>query len=353
MSAFKNSVTLFPTVSSIEPHRGLISIVVPIFNEAQILERFHRALCSVVREMPGDFELIYVDDGSGDSSLQILLRLQKETPGMTVVELSRNWGHQAALTSGLRTARGDAVILMDGDFQDPPESLPQLVDAWKAGGQVVVAERTARAEIGLRKILIPIFYRLLRYLSDFPIPLNAGIFGLVDRQVVDAINNLAETNRFIPGLRAWTGFRTSVVLYERKARADRAPKQTLTRLLRYGLDAIFSFSYKPLRLSLVLGIFTGVGALVAGIALTICRIMGVGLFGQPVVVGYTTTIVSILFLAGVQLVCIGILGEYLGRIYDEVKRRPLYFVQKIHVHEPLAATTPLQVEALAASGSRH
>jgi len=138
--------------------------------------------------MPGDFELIYVDDGSGDSSLQILLRLQKETPGMTVVELSRNWGHQAALTSGLRTARGDAVILMDGDFQDPPESLPQLVDAWKAGGQVVVAERTARAEIGLRKILIPIFYRLLRYLSDFPIPLNAGIFGLVDRQVVDAGN---------------------------------------------------------------------------------------------------------------------------------------------------------------------
>jgi dolichol-phosphate mannosyltransferase len=174
------------------------------------------------------------------------------------------------------------------------------------------------------------FYRALGFLSDYPIPLNAGVFGLLDRQAVDAINHLGETNRYLPGLRAWVGFRTAVVTYDRAERAGGEPKQTLWKLLRYGLDAIFSFSYKPLRLSLFVGLFTSTFAMLYGVALILCRILGVGMFGLPVVDGYTSTIVSILFLGGIQLISVGILGEYIGRVYDEVRRRPLFLVRKLH-----------------------
>lgn len=170
-------------------------------------------------------------------------------------------------------------------------------------------------------------------MSDFPIPLNAGIFGLLDRQAVDAINRLSESNRYLPGLRAWVGFRTAVVYYERAERAAGEPKQNFWRLLKYALDAVFSFSYKPLRLSLILGMLTASFALLYGTTLLICRAFGVGMFGLPVVVGYTSTIVSILLLSGVQLICVGLLGEYIGRIYDEVKRRPLFLIHSIHGEE--------------------
>jgi dolichol-phosphate mannosyltransferase len=175
-----------------------------------------------------------------------------------------------------------------------------------------------------------LFYRTLGLLSDFPIPLNAGVFGLLDRQAVDAVKALGETNRYLPGLRAWVGFRTSIVFYDRADRASGKPKITFWKLIKYGLDAVFSFSYKPLRLSLLIGLVTSLFAMLYGAALLGCRISGVGMFGRPVVDGYTTTIVSILFLGGVQLMCVGILGEYIGRIYDEVKRRPLYLVRKLH-----------------------
>jgi polyisoprenyl-phosphate glycosyltransferase len=201
---------------------------------------------------------------------------------------------------------------------------------------VVVAERSRRSEQGARRWLFPLFYRMLGYLSDYPIPLNAGIFCLLDRAAVDAINRLSESNRYLPGLRAWVGFRTDVVTYPRAERAGGEPKQTFWRLLRYGLDAIFSFSYKPLRLSLVVGLLTATFALVYGITLVAYRLLGMAMFGQPIVSGYTSTIVSILFLGGVQLIGLGLLGEYIGRIYDEVKRRPLFFIQTIHRTEPHA-----------------
>jgi dolichol-phosphate mannosyltransferase len=276
------------------------------------------------------WEVVYVDDGSRDRSAQLLLERQAGDPRVVLVRLTRNWGHQPAIAAGLTVAKGDAVVLMDGDLQDPPSMIPRLVAEWKRGGQVVIAQRTSRKEARHRRLLMAGFYRVLGFLSDMPIPLNAGIFGLLDRQVVDALNRLEESNRYLPGLRAWVGFPTRVVSYAREARAAGEPKQTLFTLTRYALDAIFSFSYKPLRLSLVLGLTAATLAVIYGVLLFGCRLLGVGMFGVPVVNGYTTTIVSILFLGGTQLICVGILGEYIGRIYDEVKRRPLFLIREIH-----------------------
>lgn len=308
----------------------MISVVVPIYNEEQVITQLHEAISSALERTDEEWEVVYVNDGSRDHSLELLLELQHVDSHVVVVELSRNWGHQPALTAGLATAKGDAVVLMDGDMQDPADVIPEMVAAWRNGAQVVIAERRGRAERGVRRLLFRLFYKALGLLSDFPIPLNAGIFGLLDRQAVDAIIRLSETNRYLPGLRSWVGFPTAVVFYDRADRAAGEPKQTLWKLLRYGLDAIFSFSYKPLRLSLVMGMGTAVFAILFGVLLVLCRLFDMGLFGQPVVTGYTTTIVSILFLGGIQLISIGILGEYIGRIYDEVKRRPLYLVRQVH-----------------------
>jgi dolichol-phosphate mannosyltransferase len=309
--------------------RPAISVVVPIYNEEEVLEVLHPALSSVLERLEDRWEIVYVDDGSTDGSLDQLLRLQEQDSRVVVVELSRNWGHQPALTAGLSTARGDAVILMDGDFQDPPEVLPEFVQAWRGGAQVVIAQRRSRREHGFRTWAYPLFYRVLGFLSDFPVPLNAGIFGLLDRRVVDAINALSENNRYLPGLRAWVGYRTAFVYYDRADRAAGTPKQTFWRLTKYALDAIFSFSYKPLRLSLITGFVTAFFALLYSTFLVVSRLMGWQITG-PFIWGYTSTMVSVLFLGGVQLIGIGLLGEYIGRIYDEVKRRPLFLVQQVH-----------------------
>lgn len=322
--------TAFPT----------LSVVVPIFNEQTTIPTLHARLLATLEGMAEPFEIVYVNDGSTDASLELLRQCQAGDGRVVVVELSRNWGHQPALTAGLQLAQGRAVVLMDGDLQDPPEAIPELFAAWRRGAEVIVAQRRTRQERGLRRLLFPLFYRLLGFFSDYPIPLNAGIFGLLDRRAVDAINRLTETNRFLPGLRAWLGFRTEVVLYSRQARHAGQPKQTFTRLLRYAMDAIFSFSYKPLRLSLIVGLGVSSFALAYGAVLITARLLGTGLFGLPVVHGYTSTIVSILFLGGTQLICVGILGEYIGRIYDEVKRRPLYLVRAIHRYPPGQADAP-------------
>ena len=316
----------------------MISLVIPVYNEEDLIDTLHHRVTGAMDGIGYPWEVVYVDDGSRDRSLELLLAHKSRDARVTVIELSRNWGHQPALTAGLSVAAGSAIVLMDGDLQDSPEVIPQLVEAWEKGAQVVVAERRSRRERGLRRLLFPLFYKLLGYLSDFPIPLNAGIFGLLDRQAADAINQLSESNRYLPGLRAWVGFKTAVIYYEREQRAAGEPKQTFWRLLKYGLDAIFSFSYKPLRLSLFLGLLTAVLALIYGTALVICRALGVGIFGGHVIVGYTSTIVSILLLGGVQMITVGLLGEYVGRIYDEVKRRPLFLIHTIHRDETKPAT---------------
>jgi glycosyltransferase involved in cell wall biosynthesis len=308
----------------------MISLVSPIYNEEEVLPRLHREVAATMESTRLPWEVIYVDDGSRDQSLAILISLKAADPRVRVVELSRNWGHQAAITAGLSVARGDAVVLIDGDLQDPPAVIPLMLKEWHDGAEVIVAQRKSRAEHGLRRYLFPLFYKVLGFLSDYPIPLNAGIFGLMDRKAVDAVLNLTETNRYLPGLRAWVGFRTAVVFYDREDRASGEPKQTLSRLIKYALDAIFSFSYKPLRLSLLGGLTIAAFSFATGFFVIVCRIFGIGLFGSPLVYGWTSTIVFIILLAGVQLTSIGILGEYIGRIYDEVKRRPLFLIRKVY-----------------------
>jgi dolichol-phosphate mannosyltransferase len=274
------------------------------------------------------------------------MEIHERDPRVVVVEFARNFGHQAALTAGLKVARGDAIILMDGDFQDPPEVLPNLVGAWKKGAKVILAERSSRAEKGLRGKLFPLFYKMMGWLSDFPIPLNAGIFGLLDRQAANAILALQETNRYLPGMRAWVGFPTAIVSYNRAERAAGEAKQTLFRLIKYAMDAIFSFSYKPLRLGLALGGAAVTTALLVVLGLFVAKIVGLRTLSS---VGVSGTFLAVLLLGGVQLVCTGLLGEYIGRIYDEVRHRPLYLIHKLHqtqiiTDSKLAAETTVRMQ---------
>jgi glycosyltransferase involved in cell wall biosynthesis len=271
----------------------MISIVVPIFNEEELIRLFHAALADAMKEVGETWEAVYVNDGSRDSSLLLLREMQLEDAHVVVVDLSRNWGHMGAISAGLQMARGDAVVLMDGDFQDPPEVLPELVAAWRGGAQVVTAVRRSRRE--RRKVLaklFPLFYRVLGALSDFPIPLNAGIFGLLDRQAVDSINSLREGNRYLPGLRAWVGYSTAVVLYDRQDRASGEGKLTFLSRIKYAMDAITSFSYKPLRLSFV----------VAGFSTSLAAILGLlSIFSNSPVTSLGYGVAAAIFLMGALL----------------------------------------------------
>ncbi len=301
-----------------------LDIVIPIYNEAENLptlwERLAKA-CDTLEDTA--WRVIYVDDGSTDRSRELMRSQCGADPRVSIVALSRNFGHQAAITAGLSYSNGDAVILMDGDLQDPPELIPQLVSCWKKGAHVVRAHRLSRKERGLRRIGFDAFHRLFKWITDFPIPPNAGIFGLLDRQAAEELKKLPEQNRFFPGLRSWVGLNQEVVYYDRDDRAGGDPKQSLGRLIRYALDAIFSFSYKPLR------IMTSAGLLISAIGfLLACFFITRRLLGIEIAqTGFTTLVTLMLFLGGIQLMAIGLLGEYLARIYDEVKRRPLFIVK--------------------------
>jgi polyisoprenyl-phosphate glycosyltransferase len=304
----------------------MISVVVPIYNEQEIIMAFHSAIVDAMAAVDEEWEVIYVNDGSSDSSLELMRDVQAQDPRVIVVDLSRNWGHMGALWAGLQTVQGDAAVLMDGDFQDPPEVIPELVAAWRDGAQVVTAVRRNRQEHRrYLAVLFPLFYRVLGIISDFPIPLNAGIFGLLDRQALDSINGLQEGNRYLPGLRAWVGYRTSVVYYDRQDRAGGEGKLTFLSRIKYAMDAIASFSYKPLRLSFALA---GLAFLVSA-GLTLAAALSSGPV-EPVGYGVSAAV----FLVGASLLfCVGILGEYIGRVYDEVRRRPLSIINAVYRSE--------------------
>jgi len=316
----------------------MVSVVVPIYNEEELILRFHEAVAHVLEGVGGDWEVVYVNDGSTDSSLELLKGLHAADPRVVVVELSRNWGHMGAISAGLKTARGRAVILMDGDFQDPPEVLPQLVEAWRKGAEVVIAVRRSRQES--RKILaalFPMFYRVLGTLSDYPIPLNAGIFSLMDRRAVDSVNSLGERNRYLPGLRAWVGYKNAIVYYDRQDRAGGDGKLSFVSRIKYAMDAITSFSYKPLRLSFALfAITTCVGAL-----LVLSMLIPKSLV-ENAALGVAA---AVFFVGGLLLLCLGVLGEYIGRVYDEVRSRPLSIISRVHV-APVRASTPVGMIAV-------
>src|SRR6201996_4656804 len=306
----------------------MVSVVVPIYNEEELVVRFHEAVASALKGVVDDWEVVYVNDGSTDSSLEMLKKLQAVDSHVVVVELSRNWGHMGAITAGLQIARGRAVILMDGDFQDPPQVLPRMIDSWRKGAEVVVGVRRSRQESRkLLAALFPMFYRVLGSLSDYPIPLNAGIFGLMDRKAVDAVLSLRERNRYLPGLRAWVGYKNSVVYYDRQDRAAGDGKLSFISRIKYAMDAITSFSYKPLRLCFALAcVSTGVAALL-GLSTIFSRnpfhSMGFGVAGAVFLVG------------SMLLLCLGVLGEYLGRVYDEVRGRPLSIISRVYSHSEM------------------
>lgn len=301
----------------------MVSVVVPIFNEQENLPELRRRLSEALEKTGESWEVVLVNDGSRDASREMIRRYHQEDPRFKLVDLSRNFGHQPAVTAGIHHASGDCVILIDGDLQDPPEVIPEMIAKWRAGNKVVLGERHSRADGGMRSIGFKAFYPVLRAMTDLPSAPDAGIFGLMDRVVVDEFNRLPERNRFIPGLRSWLGFKTESVLYDRQDRAAGKPKQTLRRLIHYAMDGIFSFSYRPLRWVTWMGLF--VSTISFGLALW--YIFDFFYHRKPIT-GFTTIIVSVLFLGGVQMIAVGILGEYIGRIYEEIKQRPLYVVQE-------------------------
>ena len=301
----------------------MISVVVPIYNEEDLVVQFHEAITIALDGIHMPWEVVYVNDGSKDCSLDLLKVLQDGDPHVVVVDLSRNWGHMGAITAGIKTARGNAVILMDGDFQDPPAVLPQLIDAWLTGAEVVVAVRRSRKERSkVLATLFPLFYRVMGALSDYPIPLNAGIFSLMDRKAVDAVNAMEEKNRYLPGLRAWVGYRNTVVFYDRQDRAAGEGKLSFLSRIKYAIDAITSFSYKPLRLSFALFCFSSCMAGLMAFFMLFSKV-SVNTAGFAVAA-------SVFFVGGLLLLCMGVLGEYLGRVYDEVRSRPLSIISEVH-----------------------
>jgi dolichol-phosphate mannosyltransferase len=293
-------------------------------NEQEVLRETSRRLISVMQAAGLRFELIFVDDGSIDATSDILHELQSAEPRIRVVRLSRNFGHQAAITAGLEHAMGDAVVVIDADLQDPPEVIVDFVVRWLEGYDVIYGVRTEReGESAFKRWTAKAFYRVISRLSDTAIPLDTGDFRLLDRRVVDALLSMPERDRFMRGMVSWLGFSQLAVPYRRAPRFAGTTKYPLLKMLKFASDGIFSFSVIPLRLA------TWTGFLASGIAtLGILYSLYSRLFGNGLVKGWTSTVIAVLFLGGVQLVCLGIIGEYVGRIYGESKRRPLYVVRE-------------------------
>ncbi len=305
--------------------KKLLSLVVPCFNEEEVLPATHARLTRVVQTLVEfDYEIIYIDDGSRDRTAAILRELQASDARVRVLRLSRNFGHQVAATAGLDVADGDAVVLIDADLQDPPEIIPEMVARWKEGCHVAYGQRRNReGETVFKLFTAKLFYRLFNCLSAIDMPLDTGDFRLMDRQVVQAIRQMPERDRFLRGMVSWLGFRQVVVPYQRAARAAGTSKYPLFKMLRFACDAILSFSLVPLRLAMILG-FLGSGTAILGILYAIVVRLGTGQW----VSGWASLFIAVLFLGGVQLICMGVTGEYVGRIYRESKQRPLYLLME-------------------------
>lgn len=306
-------------------HTPGISVVVPVYNEQAVLPELLRRLAALFDAQTGfTWRAVLVDDGSRDDSAALVRAHAARDPRFELVELSRNFGLHAALAAGLSHAGdADAVITMDADLQDPPEVIPELVAAWRGGAEVVRAIRRTRAETGLRRVGFEIFHAWFARLSDVPIESNSGTFGLLGRDALEAFRRLPERHRFFPGLRAWLGFPTADVLYDRQGRAAGKPQQTFRRLVRYALDGLFSFSSLPLRILTYSGVSVAGVGFCLGLYYVAKRLADI----ETAPTGFTTLAALVLFLGGVQLIAIGVLGEYLGRIYNEVKQRPIYIVK--------------------------
>jgi polyisoprenyl-phosphate glycosyltransferase len=329
--------------------RMLLSVVVPCMNEEQVLPETHPCITTVLQQAGINFEVVYVDDGSTDSTFALFQELQAQDGRVRVVRLARNFGHQVAITAGLEHASGDAVVIIDADLQDPPEVILELVAKWLDGYDVVYGVRTEReGETQFKLWTAKIFYRFISHLSDTRIPLDTGDFRLMDRHVVDALLSMPERDRFVRGMVSWLGFSQVAVPYRRAARAAGSTKFSLFKMVRFALDGIFSFSILPLRVATWTGFAASALAILGIIIVLLERFIGV----PGLVKGWSSAVIAELFIGGVQLICLGIIGEYVGRIYGEAKRRPLYIVrERIGFDTRTAIAAPTR-RAMISSGKR-
>jgi dolichol-phosphate mannosyltransferase len=300
------------------------SIVVPAYNEENTLAEFYARLAKVLQSLDGGSEILFVNDGSTDETEKILQQLHHKDPRVRILHLSRNFGHQVAITAGIDLAQGRACLIMDADLQDPPEVIPEMIRLWHAGFEVVYGLRKKRlGESRFKLATASLFYKALKRLAHIEIPQNVGDFRLLDRKVVDALKTLPERNRFVRGLVSWVGFRQTDLLYERDGRFAGETKYPFLKMLKFALDGITSFSATPLRLATWMGLLCSFASF-----LLILWVIGAKLFTDRTVLGWASLMVVVLLIGGVQLLTIGILGEYIGRIFDEAKQRPLYLIRE-------------------------
>jgi polyisoprenyl-phosphate glycosyltransferase len=305
-----------------------LSVVIPAYNEEENLPTLYARLRAALDPLGISYEIIFVNDGSRDRTLPMLQQLATDDPRVVAIDLARNFGHQVAISAGLDHTRGRAVIIMDGDLQDPPEVLPEFITKWREGHDVVYAIREQRKEGPIKRVAYNLFYRTLKRVASIDIPLDAGDFCIMDRRVVNLLNAMPERNRFVRGIRSWVGLDQIGLAYERHARYAGRPKYTLTRLIYLALDGLISFSYIPLRLISLAGLGVSLMSILIAILYTIQKLT-VGL-SPP---GFATLVVAIFFLSGIQMITIGVIGEYVGRIFEEVKGRPLYVTRQIYRQE--------------------
>jgi polyisoprenyl-phosphate glycosyltransferase len=304
----------------------LLSVVVPVYDEAAVLDEFHRRLLAALEPLDCDTEILYVDDGSEDSSVELILAMRDKDASVGLIELSRNFGKEVALSAGLDSARGDAVVIIDADLQDPPELISRFVEEWQQGYDVVYGQRSERrGESLLKRATAHAFYRVINSLSDVAIPRDVGDFRLLSRRAVDALISMPERHRYMKGLYAWIGFPQKGIAYVREPRVAGATKWNYWRLWNFALEGITSFSDIPLKVATYMGLLVSTGAFLYGLYMIVRTII----WGNPVP-GYPSLIVIVLFLGGVQLICLGVIGEYLARTYSESKGRALYFVKGYH-----------------------
>jgi glycosyltransferase involved in cell wall biosynthesis len=311
-----------------ERELGLLSVSAPVLNEEQVLPTFYERVCAALEGI--EFELVLIDDGSTDATGEILAGLAASDPRVKVVRLSRNFGYQAAVAAGIDHCRGDAVVTIDADLQDPPELIGELIEEWRAGSDVVYAVRRERhGESRVKLITARWFQALFRRLAELDLPANAGDYRLLDRRAVEALRRMPERNRFMRGMTVWVGYRQSSVAYDREPRAAGETRYRWRTLARISLDAISSFSHAPLQIATALGFVVSFFAFLGIPYVIVNRLLGF------YVEGVSTLLFAILLLGGIQLITLGIIGEYISRIYDEVKRRPLYIVdERVNVESP-------------------
>ncbi len=301
-----------------------ISIIAPIFNEYENIPELYRRIKDVLDPTGDSWELVMVDDGSTDGSTDLIREYRDQDPRLVPVIFARNFGHQIAVTAGLDYARGDAVVIIDADLQDPPEVILDMLEKWRDGYEVVYAVRTEReGETWFKELTASIFYRLIYRITDVDIPLDTGDFRLLDRKVVNVMGQMRERHRFLRGMSVWVGFKQTGVEYKRAARMSGETKYPLKKMVKFATDAITSFSYFPLQMAMYIGFIS------AGISILVIPIVIIlRLAGSQAFFGQASTLIAVLFLGGVQLISLGILGEYIGRLYDEAKGRPLYIVSE-------------------------